>query len=284
MGEFSIPGVELVFLVGGGLGSVLVMLPSLLGALGLGKATSSLDGGAADVEFDRSDPLLADAARRLRGLGFEPLGREHERVTLFGPHLVWNSPVQWVFANPRERCFASLYRIFASEPPKLGLKTRFDDDTLLWTSTGTPDGESLPDYPRQQIDTDNYAEVLAHHRAAVDRLQADGHRPCAGLGLDDARAATQLGLDKHARAGSFRRTSVALLKAYAINTVWIGAGMFVMPVFGGELSVLQRLSVATLSSAVLVMGGLRMLRWGNMWSGYRKARSLRAKLATDANF
>jgi hypothetical protein len=246
--------------------------PALLGVLGLGSTAVEGSGAVTPVDLERADVPAMVRFATLRELGFGLVGRQRETVWLFGPHWCWRSPWQWVAASDRRDCFAAIYRVVGSEPPLMGLLTRFGDDSVLWTcnADGEPDEGSVENYRIQRLPGADAATLLGEHRGAVAAHEGAG--PIEHNGFEAARAAFAAALALQAEAGTFRAISWQMLGSFASLLALFAVGAVLTPAAVPPLDFMG-VCVAVLVAALMVAINVRASMWtrrlASWWTGRR---------------
>lgn len=213
-----------------------VLLPPLLGMIGLSRFRHRGEAGPADLAPPDDDPHYADTYRQLEALGFRPLGTYEERVTFFGSHWVW-SVSERVFGSKELGCAASVYRFFPGEPMRVAMVSCAADGAMLWTGNRLADMvEHDHDYQRWGVVTDDMARLLGRHREEAKRF-LDG-RAC--LAHDDlgalvpvlARHSREQGLKASRALGGWTLKLALFFVAVPTILAWMffGCGSLAVPV------------------------------------------------------
>lgn len=252
-----------------------IFLPFVFALVGLSRIGCEITGGPSDVSPDGSDPLFEDAHRQLLSLGFEPQGTYREWTRFETGHWFWWSVGEYVYASRRQQCFAIAYRL-KHGPIQVGMRTRFEDDTLVFTTTSDISVETFEGFLRNHVESRNLRELLDRHRETVERLQDQGKRVVEDFSLAAARDANVLEHDKLVARGFFRDINLSMLINYLTLFATVALISFAMlprnpnPIVFG-------------SSMALVAGAITELiltwsRWQTRYGLHRQSVQLRQEL------
>lgn len=154
-------------------------LPSLRQVIGPSQLPCGIVGGPADITPGNPHGVPESIHEQLLTLDFKPLGRYWEKG--FGLTF-WES----AFASPDQVCFATAYRLYRGEQPRLAFLTVFTSGAVVLTQN-YEGGQSAdePDFRAGGVVTDNVAEILVEHYRRLDRFLDAGHTPMKGDTLED---------------------------------------------------------------------------------------------------
>ncbi|HVS33973.1 MAG TPA: hypothetical protein VMS17_00200, partial [Gemmataceae bacterium] len=127
---------------------------------------------------------------RLDELGFEPLGARQEIGWFANQHWYKEYPPGRVFGSRTGDCFATLFRIFESQPWRLSFHTVFTDGSLVSTANQMPNFcVDMPGYYRWGHVTPDLRELLAMHGETAEDFRAQHSLTIESPDLEGACAA-----------------------------------------------------------------------------------------------
>jgi hypothetical protein len=154
-------------------------LPSLRQVVGPSQPSCGIEGGPADVAPGNPHGTPESIHAQLLTLEFKPLGLYWEKG--FGLTF-W----ECAYAAPDQVCFATAYRLYRGEQPRLAFLTVFTSGAVVLTQN-YEGGQSADeaDFRAGGLVTDNMAELLVEHYRRLDQFHDAGHTPMKGETLED---------------------------------------------------------------------------------------------------
>ena len=147
--------------------------------LGVRGARTGLHASPGDATPQGSDEVPECLYEQLSTLGFAPLGVHWERA--FG-----RTFREHIFLSADGTCFATVYRLFVGERPRVAFLTAFADGAVVLTQNYAGGYEAdEPDLRTGGVPTEDLARVLAEHQARVGRFRERGRAPREGRTLED---------------------------------------------------------------------------------------------------
>ncbi len=161
------------------IGAIWVCLPDVLFLLGLTRVRRGILGGPEAVRSGPGELVTDEIAEELDALGFVLAGLYWEQLPA---HKLFRHPV---FVSRKGDCFASIYRLFNNDLPRVAFKTSFADGAVVFTRNyvggmevdeATLRAGGLDSAETAMLeDRAALAEVLEEHRQRVRRFVLAGH-------------------------------------------------------------------------------------------------------------
>ena len=217
-------------------------LPDALFLTGLARIRRGVLGGPERVTGGPGAVVSPRIADELAELGFVPAGLYWEQMPA---HKAF---YETIFVCPAEHCYATVYRLFNNDVPRVAFKTAFEDGAYVLTQNYLGGMEAR----EETLWAGGIAEVpledvLAEHRRRVQSFVLSGRRATPALTVEDYVEA-EWGYMEHPRIRAEHRDTVKTLfglkVAFLAGGAWLAAHLGAGPV--GIAAVLLAQSVLML--------------------------------------